>query len=59
DGKNGYCINSQQTNLLVDKIKALADKTDLYQNFSSNAIKFANLFQRDVFNSQINQAFIA
>lgn len=59
DGKNGYCVNSQQTNLLVDKIKALADKTDLYQSFSMNALKFANLFQRDAFNSQINQAFIA
>lgn len=59
DGKNGYCINSQQTNLLVSKIKALADKNDLYQSFSNNAIKFANLFQRDAFNSQIHQAFIA
>ncbi len=59
DGKNGYCINSQQLNLLVDKIKALANKSELYHRFSTNALKFATLFQQAAFNSQINQAFIA
>jgi len=57
DGKNGYCINSQHLTAIIDKIKGLANKSDLYQSFSANALDFANLFQKDRFVWEINRAF--
>lgn len=57
DGKNGYCVNSQQLPTIIHKIKTLASKSDLYQNFSTNALSFATLFQKNQFNTQINWVF--